>query len=237
MNKSKTILYFAYGSNLSISQMKQRCPKSKLLHKGYLRDYKLVFSRYSSIWHGSVADVIRVEGRHVWGLLYEMPKDDLKSLDSFEGFPRMYNRKLMTIYNEKSQPTKNVWIYYIVHKFKNGRPAKRYLDIIKTAAFNFNFPKYYQAALSIIKPIIEPVKTYETFLIKDAKPIFTTKTTAIGLKGLPLFEQKLDGKKNIFRISKTSSYTVDDANGIDQDFEDEQIERMVRDNEFNYDKY
>jgi len=230
MNTQKTILYFAYGSNLSVSQMKQRCPGSKLLYKGYLRDYKLVFSRYSSTWHGSVADVIRAEGRHVWGLIYEMKKADLKSLDSFEGFPRMYNRKLTTVYNEKNQSIKNVWTYYIVHKFKNGRPAKRYLNIIKTAAFNFNFPKYYQLALSIIEPVVEPVSIYESYLMKDAKPIFSKKVTPLGLKGLPLFDQQHD--KNIFRISKASSYVVDDANGIDQDFEDDEVERMIQDGEF-----
>jgi gamma-glutamylcyclotransferase (GGCT)/AIG2-like uncharacterized protein YtfP len=226
--KTEKILYFAYGSNLSITQMKARCPSSKLLQKGVLRNHKLVFNRYSSTWQGAVADIIKCEDRHVWGLIYEMEKDELQLLDSFEGYPNCYNRKLTTVYNSNQQAILNVWVYYIVHKCKKAAPAKRYLSIIKTAAYNFNFPKYYRDMLSFVKPAVEMKKNYETLLLKNPKQIFSKHITKQDyLKGLPIFEKKND----IVKISTTSKYTIDNDEDIFQDFEDEEIERLVRDGE------
>lgn len=227
--KDKKILYFAYGSNLSTSQMKQRCPGSKLLHKAYLRNYKLVFNRYSSTWQGAVADVIKCEEKHVWGLIYEMTSKDLKLLDDFEGYPNCYNRKLTTVYNQHQQSIANVWVYYIIHKCKKAAPAKRYLDIIKTAAHDFNFPKYYRDMLSFVKSAVESKKTYQTFLLTNPKSIFSKNITKQDyLKGLPLFEKKND----IVKISTTSKYTIEsDDEETFQDFDDDEIEKLVRDGE------
>ena len=39
-NKHRKI-YFAYGSNLNRTQMKQRCPNAQFLSVGFLKDYRL----------------------------------------------------------------------------------------------------------------------------------------------------------------------------------------------------
>jgi gamma-glutamylcyclotransferase len=44
----KMSLYFAYGSNLDVEQMKRRCPESKVLVPGCLRGYRLDFTWRSS---------------------------------------------------------------------------------------------------------------------------------------------------------------------------------------------
>jgi len=98
--KSKSrVLYFAYGSNLSISQMKQRCPSSKIIHKGCLKSHKLEFRKYSSRWSGGVGDVIKSARDNVWGMIYSITLEDLKILDGYEGYPSSYNRKLVTIHH------------------------------------------------------------------------------------------------------------------------------------------
>ena len=35
--------YLAYGSNLNINQMRMRCPDSKVVSKGFINDYELLF--------------------------------------------------------------------------------------------------------------------------------------------------------------------------------------------------
>jgi len=78
------MLYFAYGSNLNMVQMKKRCPDSIPISKVKLKGYKLVFNR--------VADIIESAGDIVEGAVYEVSVRDLKNLDIYEGYPRLYER-------------------------------------------------------------------------------------------------------------------------------------------------
>ena len=57
--------YFAYGSNLSKKQMKERCPGSKPLFVATLPNFKLVFSGWSRKWMGSVATIKSFRGEKV----------------------------------------------------------------------------------------------------------------------------------------------------------------------------
>lgn len=85
-------LYFAYGSNLDVEQMKRRCPESKVLVPGCLRGYRLDFTWHSSGWGGGVADVVLDPQKEVWGVVYELTMRDLELLDNYEGYPKVYTR-------------------------------------------------------------------------------------------------------------------------------------------------
>ena len=131
--------------------MKRRCPQSKLVCKAVLKGYKLLFNKYSTSWNGSVADIMKSYYDDVWGLVYSVTFDDLKRLDKFEGYPRSYNRKLLTVFSADNRVIDDVWVYYISYKYKDGVPTGEYLDIIKDAAYSFNFPRYYKKMLNGIK--------------------------------------------------------------------------------------
>ena len=54
------MLYFAYGSNMSYSQMKDRCPGNHFLQAASLEDYKFVYDRKSSLrGNMAVANIIK----------------------------------------------------------------------------------------------------------------------------------------------------------------------------------
>ncbi len=91
------ILYFAYGSNMEPIQMSERCPDSKKLGVGVLRNYKLVSSLYSIRWKGGVFSIEKSEGSIVEGVLYSISPGDLESLDRYEGYPRQYRREELEI--------------------------------------------------------------------------------------------------------------------------------------------
>lgn len=71
--------YFAYGSNLSFKQMGERCPKHKKVGKGVLEGYKWFISSRG------YANVIKSPGDIVHGFVYEISKDDERTLDRCEG--------------------------------------------------------------------------------------------------------------------------------------------------------
>jgi hypothetical protein len=143
-------LYFAYGSNLDVNQMKRRCPESKIKVAGYLRGYRLNFTWYSPGWGGGVADVVVDTQKVVWGVAYELTIKDLELLDFYEGYPEIYTRFQTSI--ETSMGTLNdVRVYSVVNKSTFILPAREYLEIIKRGADRFEFPDDYRLFLKGIR--------------------------------------------------------------------------------------
>lgn len=70
-------LYFAYGSNLNIDQMLQRCPTATPVRTLFLRNWRLVFRQ--------VADIEPADGHMVAGALYWCEQRDVAALDRYEG--------------------------------------------------------------------------------------------------------------------------------------------------------
>ena len=142
--------YFAYGSNMSEPQMKERCPDSRIAGKGLLRKYRLAFTRESSGWGCGVADIAADSHSEVWGLLYEVSDLDLEQLDRYEGHPTYYVRNKVKI-ETPSGKTMDAISYEVVDKQHFVPPSNEYLNIIKSAAQKHGFPGEYQDYLNNIK--------------------------------------------------------------------------------------
>ena len=114
------MLYFAYGSNLNLFQMKRRCKDSVFLKKFELKGYKLNFrSKYRA------ADIEKSKNSLVPGALFEISKSDEKKLDVYEDFPILYKKLYFTYYNKK------VMTYIMVNKTEFRYPTERYLNVVK----------------------------------------------------------------------------------------------------------
>lgn len=146
-------LYFAYGSNLDLEQMKERCPDSKLLEVGCLEGYRLEFTSYSHKRGGGVADIILDSENEVWGLIYELSQDDLDQLDVFEGYGMNIYKRFLTSIKTSLGSISDVWVYTVVDKENFIPPAKEYLNIIRKAASIHKFPKRYRSYLDSIQTL------------------------------------------------------------------------------------
>ena len=145
--------YFAYGSNMDETQMKERCPDSVLLDKAVLDDYKIAFTIFSPKRQCGCADIIQAKGERVWGLLYEVSVSDLEKLDKFEGHPEKYKRLQVNV-TDDSGTTHLVETYQVFKKEAEFiKPSKHYLGIMQEAARKFNFPTEYKSLLSDISTI------------------------------------------------------------------------------------
>lgn len=144
------ILYFGYGSNLDASQMRHRCPDSRVVQVGWLQDYRLEFTRYSTAWEGGVGDVVRHPGEQVWGQIYLLSQADLDSLDEYEGYPRIYTRFTSPIETHDGR-VEGVWVYEVVDKQGFVSPATGYLKVIQDAAEELGFPDGYRSYLAAFR--------------------------------------------------------------------------------------
>jgi len=126
------MLYFAYGSNLNLFQMKRRCKDSAFLKKYELKGYKLNFrSKYRA------ADIEKSKNSIVPGALFEISKSDEKKLDVYEDYPVLYKKLYFKYYN------KTVMTYIMVDKTEFRYPTERYLNVVKQGykdcKLNFNY--------------------------------------------------------------------------------------------------
>ena len=81
--------YIAYGSNLSVEQMKVRTPDAVIVGTGLLKDWRLLFRQFATIK--------KCKGYSVPVLVWKISKQDEKSLDRYEGYPRFYVKRNLKI--------------------------------------------------------------------------------------------------------------------------------------------
>lgn len=94
---SGPMLYFAFGSNLHLPQMQARCPACEVVQPALLAGHRLVFRGNSQRWGGGSATILPTPGGRVPGLVYRLSADDLASLDRFEGYPTIYQRRTVSL--------------------------------------------------------------------------------------------------------------------------------------------
>ncbi len=135
------MLYFAYGSNLNLFQMKRRCKDSVFIKKYELKGYRLNFrSKYRA------ADIEKSKNSLVPGALFEISKSDEKKLDVYEDYPILYKKLNFKYYN------KTVMTYIMVNKTEFRYPTERYLNVVKRGYKDCKLDtKYLKAALQPLK--------------------------------------------------------------------------------------
>ncbi|MHB1493331.1 MAG: gamma-glutamylcyclotransferase family protein [Thermoplasmataceae archaeon] len=142
MNSEKVhYLYFAYGSNMSFSQMRTRCPNSKFIGKACLKDFEFVFDGHSYNRGGAVANVIQKRECKVEGGLFDITESDLKALDQYEGYPSTYDREELEVSDEKG--TSSPALIYKRTGKKIGKPSDDYLKTIIDGARNCGLSEQY----------------------------------------------------------------------------------------------
>jgi phage replication-related protein YjqB (UPF0714/DUF867 family)/gamma-glutamylcyclotransferase (GGCT)/AIG2-like uncharacterized protein YtfP len=124
--------YFAYGSNLCVKQMAQRCPDATDPRRAVLSDHDWLINQRG------VATVEPVNGNQVHGVLWQISDGDLATLDSAEGVPLRYRRDKLTVHTDDGP--RPAWVY-IDHRVTPGPPRPGYLPTIINGAEHHGLPQ------------------------------------------------------------------------------------------------
>jgi len=137
-------LYFAYGSNLNISQMRKRCPSVKFVSKAKKLNYKLCFPIISrKRGNKGVASIKKSKGNIVEGVLYCINTMDLIQLDKLEANGDRYERKRVYI-SLNNNIKKFSWTYIAISDHKeNHPPSATYINLILEGAVEHKLSKNY----------------------------------------------------------------------------------------------
>ena len=115
----KKQLYIAYGSNINLKQMAYRCPHSKVVGTSEIKDFELEFR--------GVATIVPKENASVPVLIWELDERDLPTLNSYEGWPRLYRQEKMDFeLNGKSCEG----MAYLMNHGEIATPSQQYYNTI-----------------------------------------------------------------------------------------------------------
>ena len=133
--------YLAYGSNLSVTQMAQRCPDAVYVGTAELKDYQLLFKGSQT---GSYLTVEPKSGSSVSVLVWRISERDERSLDRYEGYPAFYYKKTLEVEVHSLIDGKAVGsreaVIYIMHEGRPlGCPTRRYYDVCLEGYQRFGF--------------------------------------------------------------------------------------------------
>ena len=140
--------YAAYGSNLSIDEMKMRTPDAVIAGTGILKGWRLLFRKYATIK--------RRRGYSVPVLVWKISAQDEKNLDRYEGYPKFYVKKnlKLTLKSLDGQDLGRLsaMAYVMTDEAADIRgvspyPAPGYLSVIKNGYrdFGFRLETFYEA--------------------------------------------------------------------------------------------
>ena len=125
--RRKGKLYIAYGSNLSLEQMKHRCPTAEVVGKAMLENYRLRF-RGQGVSVSAFATVEPAEGRSVPVLVWKIKAQDETSLDRYEGFPHQYRKEMLPVVVDGKEVS--AMIYIMNERFPYRQPGQSYYRVI-----------------------------------------------------------------------------------------------------------
>ncbi len=133
-----TKLYIAYGSNLNLEQMANRCPGAKVVGASEIKDYKLTFRGPDN---GCYATVEPCNGGSVPILVWKITEIEEKELDIYEDWPNLYRKEIMEVIVNNETVTGMV---YIMNEGRPlNKPSDKYystiLDGYKSAGFDVEY--------------------------------------------------------------------------------------------------
>lgn len=145
------IKYFAYGMNTNLESMAGRCPTARSLGVAILPEYEFRFARH--------ADILPNPEFDTYGVLWDITRNDLRSLDALEGYPFYYDRKVVEV-RHNGQIVRAI-TYFMQPDNHDAMPADSYFDLVQSGYLQHAVPVYqlYEA--------IEFIKRYNTGQMHD----------------------------------------------------------------------
>ncbi len=133
-------LYFAYGSNMDLAQMGDRCPTAATVTNAQLPRHRFIINS-----HG-VATVVPDPASTVHGMVWRLTPEDENALDRYEGVARgAYKKAYVDV--ETPDGTKTKALIYIAADSKPGKPRPGYMERIVSGAKACKLPRAYIAQL------------------------------------------------------------------------------------------
>lgn len=145
------MLYFSYGSNMSIRRLRNRTPSAKRVDKGILEEHRLVFHK-SGRDDSAKCDAQHSgdSGNFVIGVLYEIHPNEKPELDKAEGLGLGYEIKDVLVRLDDDSLVK-AFTYYATQIDAALKPYDWYREHVLAGARENSFPADYIKIIEAIE--------------------------------------------------------------------------------------
>ena len=154
------MIYFAYGPDLNPTRMMERSPGHRSLGVARLADHWIAFPRYSPSDRSALISLVESRGSIVWGVLYDIPDEDLPILDYHYGFdpdrlPNLNDHVAREVsVQEVGNPQSVIASTYVaIADEKQSVPSAAYMALIVDGGRYHGLPRAYMAALQAIRTV------------------------------------------------------------------------------------
>ena len=163
-----TLMYFAYGSNMSVLRLRRRVPSAQPIGVGWLRDYRLMFRKRSKDGSGK-CDIVQTRASVVYGVLFEIASSHAQRLDECEGLNHGYLKKACSVHIDDTR-CMPAFLYYAVasHVDKKLKPYTWYTDHVLIGAREAALPQRCIDEISATESIRDNDRKRE----KDARSLY-----------------------------------------------------------------
>jgi cation transport regulator ChaC len=138
-------LYFAYGSNMDLMQMSDRCPAAVTVSTAELPSHRFIINTRG------VATVVPDPTSTVQGLLWEISKKDERSLNRHEGVKHGIYKKAFVRVRLPDGTTTKAFMYVAADSYP-GTARPGYPGKILSGAEGCGLPKSYIDQLKLWQP-------------------------------------------------------------------------------------
>jgi gamma-glutamylcyclotransferase (GGCT)/AIG2-like uncharacterized protein YtfP len=129
------MLHFAYGSNMSRSLMRQRCPGAHAVGTAVLQGWRFVVTA------DGYASIVLRPGEAVYGVLWRLGARDLAAINAYESLDSgLYVRRMLSVRSNRCQARALV---YVARPRAEGRPRPGYVAVVEEAAREWQLPERY----------------------------------------------------------------------------------------------
>lgn len=137
--------YFAYGANMDLDRMLDRCPNAKFIEAGELKGYRFIINTRG------VASIVPESTSSVFGIIWTITEEDEAFLDHFEGVKGGWYSKYTVTVCEIVEHNRHDCLVYVTSDSKEGKPIVDYFHNIIKWVKNYQFQKEYIIYLESLK--------------------------------------------------------------------------------------
>lgn len=150
------MLYFAYGSNMSLLRLRQRVPSARFVAVSTLRCHQLRFHKIGMDGSGK-CDILETgeEGDWVTGVVFDIHRMEKPALDRAEDLDYGYGEKsvqVLTIQGELLQTR----TYYALRTDNSLKPFHWYKEHVVQGAREHDLPEEYIQTIERVVSVSDP---------------------------------------------------------------------------------
>jgi cation transport regulator ChaC len=156
--------YFAYGSNMLHERLQKRVPGASVIGLASVRGRALRFHKKSSDGSGKcdLAATQREEDQ-AWGVLFEIPDDQIAALDDAEGLGKGYVRETIQVCAEDGQAVESA-VYFATSEAvaPSLQSYDWYRSLVVAGARQNRLPAAYVEGIEAARSIADPMPKRKT---------------------------------------------------------------------------